>query len=54
VELKLRAPSVPGEYLLLIDVVTPSHGSLASTGLQLGLVRVTVLAQGELDVVAPR
>ena len=54
VDLKLRAPSVPGDYLLLIDVVTPSHGSLAATGLQLGVVRVSVKPQGELEVIAPR
>jgi hypothetical protein len=43
-ELKLRlfAPSVAGEYLLLLDIVTPEAGSLTSRGVEPTIVRVTV------------
>jgi hypothetical protein len=40
----LTVPSAPGEYLLLLDVVTPQRGSLAASGWQPALVRVTVTA----------
>ena len=36
------APSRAGQYLLLIDVVTPDDGSLAALGVDPALVRVTV------------
>ncbi len=42
VELKIAAPSQPGTYALLLDVVTPDLGSLASRGVEPGFVRVTV------------
>lgn len=41
--LALTVPSVPGQYLLLLDVVTPERGSLVASGLEPALVRVTVL-----------
>ena len=41
-ELRLFAPSVPGEYLLLLDVVTPEAGSLTARGVEPGIIRVTV------------
>ena len=44
-ELALRAPSVPGSYALLLDVVTPDLGSLAARGVEPGFVRVTVVAE---------
>jgi hypothetical protein len=40
--LGLTAPKVPGEYLLLIDVVVPGTGSLAVAGVPPALVRVSV------------
>jgi hypothetical protein len=40
--IQTTAPSVPGEYLLVLDVVDPSTGSLAATGVPPGIVRVTV------------
>ena len=39
---RLVAPARPGEYLLLLDVVVPGHGSLTATGSDPQLVRVTV------------
>jgi hypothetical protein len=38
----LTAPTAVGDYLLLIDVVTPRSGSLAVAGVPPGIVRVTV------------
>ena len=42
--LALKAPKVPGTYLLLLDVVTPDLGSLVASGANPTLVRVTVVA----------
>ena len=36
------APTAPGQYLLMIDVIDPVLGSLAARGIEPGLVRVTV------------
>jgi hypothetical protein len=33
---------VPGDYLVLLDVITPRSGSLAAAGVAPGIVRVTV------------
>jgi len=41
--LALTAPTTPGQYLLLLDVVTPDNGSLVASGADPTLVRVTVL-----------
>ncbi len=38
----LVAPEVPGEYLLLVDVLAPRTGSLAVAGVPPGIVRVSV------------
>jgi hypothetical protein len=38
------APSVPGAYLLVLDIVTPEDGSLVASGLEPTIVRVTVVA----------
>ncbi|HSK52380.1 MAG TPA: hypothetical protein VLA44_06450 [Clostridia bacterium] len=40
--LQLAVPVAPGSYLLILDVVTPEHGSLASLGVATTTVRVTV------------
>ena len=42
-ELALDVPTEPGEYLLMLDVVTPEMGSLAALGVQPAIVRVTVV-----------
>ena len=42
--LDLAVPVAPGQYLLILDVVTPSQGSLASIGVPPTMVRVTVIA----------
>ncbi len=42
VELVLVAPTVPGDYLLLLDIDSPLHGSLAAAGVPPAQVRVTV------------
>jgi hypothetical protein len=42
VDFQMTAPSVAGEYLLVLDVVDPRTGSLAATGVPPGIVRVTV------------
>ncbi len=41
--LGLAVPTTPGQYLLVLDVVTPGNGSLASIGVSPTMVRVTVL-----------
>ena len=42
VVLTLTAPTVSGQYLLVLDVTSPLHGSLAASGVATGQVRVTV------------
>ncbi len=42
VNLPVVAPPIPGEYLLVLDVVDPVTGSLAAAGVPPGIVRVTV------------
>jgi hypothetical protein len=42
VVLTLSAPQAPGDYLVLLDVLTPRSGSLAAAGVAPGIVRVTV------------
>jgi hypothetical protein len=42
--LAVTAPTAPGSYLLLLDVVTPDGGSLVASGANPTLVRVTILA----------
>jgi hypothetical protein len=41
--LDLAVPVEPGQYLLILDVVTPSEGSLASIGVPPTMVRVSVV-----------
>ncbi len=41
-DLQLFAPTLPGAYLLLLDVVTPEHGSLVANGVEPTIVRVDV------------
>ena len=38
----LVTPAAPGDYLLLLDVVSPAHGTLSALGSQPAMVRVTV------------
>ena len=42
VDLLTFAPSAPGDYLLLLDVITPEAGSLAALGVAPTIVRVHV------------
>jgi hypothetical protein len=42
VQLTLTAPTVPGDYLVVLDVASPLHGSLAASGVAVGQVRVIV------------
>ena len=41
--LDLVAPNAPGQYLLMLDIVTPERGSLIAAGADPTLIRVTVL-----------
>jgi hypothetical protein len=49
-DLALTAPAAPGDYLLLVDVVTPATGALSSGGVRPAIVRVTV---GAAPAIAP-
>jgi hypothetical protein len=40
----LTTPTAPGQYLLLLDIVTPERGSLVASGADPTLIRITVLA----------
>jgi hypothetical protein len=42
VNFRMSAPTAPGEYLLVLDIVDPQTGSLAAAGVPPGIVRVTV------------
>jgi hypothetical protein len=42
VDVVLTAPTAPGDYLLILDVVLPKGTSLAGAGVPPGIVRVTV------------
>ena len=42
--LRLFAPTVPGDYLLILDVLTPEAGSLTARGVEPPIIRVTVSA----------
>ena len=45
-DLALVAPAAAGDYLLMLDIVTPDNGSLVASGTNPTLVRVTVTATG--------
>jgi hypothetical protein len=47
VELGMFAPTAEGNYLLLIDIVTPAAGSLAAHGVEPTIVRVHIAATVE-------
>ena len=42
--LDLVAPTAPGDYLLVLDILTPDDGSLVATGVDPTLVRITIVA----------
>ena len=44
VALEVTAPDSPGEYLLLLDTISPTRGPLSALGSAPALVRVTVTA----------
>ena len=51
-KVRLFAPSVAGEYLLVLDIVTPEAGSLTAKGVEPAMIRVTV-AENAAPRVAP-
>ena len=53
VSLALDTPAVPGEYLLVIDVVSPVHGPLSALGSAPAIVRVTVTAGAAPQATTP-
>jgi hypothetical protein len=54
-DLALMAPAVPGEYLLLMDVISPVHGPLSANGGGPAIIRVSVARAGLLGPpAAPR
>ena len=42
--LPLAVPDAPGDYLLILDIVTPEHGSLAAAGIDPTIIRIHVVA----------
>ena len=52
-KLQLFAPSVAGEYLLVLDIVTPEAGSLTARGVEATMVRVTVTADATAPAATP-
>jgi hypothetical protein len=46
VDLSVTAPATPGDYLLLLDVLSPAVGALSSHGTEPALIRVTVSGTG--------
>jgi hypothetical protein len=42
--LLIFAPSAPGEYLLVLDILTPEVGSLSAQGVDPTIIRVRVSA----------
>jgi len=46
VDINVVGPAVPGDYLLLVDVISPAHGALSAMGTQPALIRVSVSAVG--------
>lgn len=53
VTLDVTAPSAPGEYLLLLDTISPSRGPLSALGSAPALIRVTVTDPGPSPTAAP-
>jgi hypothetical protein len=53
VTLDLTTPAVLGDYLVLLDVVTPEHGSLAAAGIAPAIVRVSIVDAAEVPVPSP-
>ncbi|HLA16434.1 MAG TPA: hypothetical protein VJZ72_05985, partial [Candidatus Limnocylindrales bacterium] len=49
IRIDVVAPSIPGDYLLVLDVVSPLLGSLAAMGVPPGMVRVHVTEQITLE-----
>jgi hypothetical protein len=49
VDVRMFAPSAPGDYLLMFDIVTPQVGSLAAQGVDPTIVRVRVATSAPSD-----
>ena len=41
--LAISVPAAPGDYLLVLDVITPDNGSLIAAGVEPTIVRVAVV-----------
>jgi hypothetical protein len=41
-EMRIFAPSTPGDYLVVLDILTPEVGSLAAQGVDPTIIRVHV------------
>ena len=52
-QLDLVAPPTPGEYLLLLDVVSPAEGTLSALGSAPAIIRVTVSGPGPSPTPVP-
>ena len=52
-DLAVFAPSVAGDYLLVLDIITPDHGSLVAAGIEPTIVRVRVAKAETIAPAAP-
>lgn len=52
-DLALATPDAPGEYLLLLDVISPAHGPLSAIGGTPAIVRVSVAPAGAVAPAPP-
>jgi len=50
----LTAPTTPGSYLVLLDVLSPSRGPLSSLGNTPAMIRVTVTAVPDPTAAPPQ
>jgi hypothetical protein len=53
VALEVTAPDAPGEYLLLLDTISPTRGPLSALGSAPAIVRVTVTDAAASPTLAP-
>jgi hypothetical protein len=53
VTLDVTTPAALGDYLVLLDVVTPEHGSLAAAGVAPAIVRVSIVDAADVPAPSP-
>ena len=53
-DLRLYAPTVPGDYLLILDIISPEQGSLTAQGVEPTIIRVRVSESAESAPTSPR